>query len=287
MNDKYSFEKLNEVFVIDENSPSGLAYKVDIYRGRDNSSIVHKAGDFCLHRYTKNGIPTGWLVRLGGINRQVSRIIWVLTYGSIGDGAIISYLDGDNTNNRIDNLVTKGLGSIFQASKAGFKCCSLCKVEKALDEFHKSSKSKDGLFIYCKDCNSARSSKWGKSNPVRKKAQQDKWIQNNPEKNRAFKRKWSLANRSSNTARVRKRRAKQLNATPPWLTKEDILYMQDLYEIAAAFKLYTGQEYHVDHILPLQGKTVCGLHCPANLRIITSSENLSKGNKLIDPEAWD
>jgi 5-methylcytosine-specific restriction endonuclease McrA len=73
----------------------------------------------------------------------------------------------------------------------------------------------------------------------------------------------------------------KINATPAWLTKEDHVQIQELYEIAQAFKLYTGQQYHVDHIVPLQGKNVCGLHVPWNLQVLEASENIRKSNKLL------
>lgn len=69
---------------------------------------------------------------------------------------------------------------------------------------------------------------------------------------------------------------------PSWLTKEDFVQIRELYICAQMFKLYTGQEYHVDHIVPLQGENVCGLHVPWNLQVILAKENLSKSNTLID-----
>jgi hypothetical protein len=82
------------------------------------------------------------------------------------------------------------------------------------------------------------------------------------------------------TALNAKRRAAKLNATPRWLTKEHLQEIEELFLCAKMFKLYTGEEYHVDHIIPLQGKKVCGLHVPWNLQVISAKENLTKSNKI-------
>lgn len=84
------------------------------------------------------------------------------------------------------------------------------------------------------------------------------------------------AQRNANTS---KRRAQKLNATPPWLTKEDEQHIQALYEQAQTLTEETNISHVVDHIYPLQGETVSGLHCPENLQILTKEENSRKNNK--------
>ena len=79
---------------------------------------------------------------------------------------------------------------------------------------------------------------------------------------------------------VRKRRHR--DATPRWLTKEERMHMRDLYVQARRLTKITGERYVVDHIVPLRGDEVCGLHVPWNLRVITQEENLKKSNKLVD-----
>jgi hypothetical protein len=91
------------------------------------------------------------------------------------------------------------------------------------------------------------------------------------------------ANVADYNARVAKRRAAKLQATPPWLTPLQIEHIKLFYEASAQMQKETGLKFHVDHITALQGKEVCGLHVPWNLQILPASENISKGNRLVDP----
>jgi 5-methylcytosine-specific restriction endonuclease McrA len=79
---------------------------------------------------------------------------------------------------------------------------------------------------------------------------------------------------------VRKRRHRE--ATPKWLTPAERLQMRDLYVQARKMTELTRERYVVDHIVPLRGESVCGLHVPWNLRVITQEENLKKSNKHVD-----
>ena len=79
---------------------------------------------------------------------------------------------------------------------------------------------------------------------------------------------------------VRKRRHRE--ATPKWLAPAERLQMRDLYVQARKMTELTRERYVVDHIVPLRGESVCGLHVPWNLRVITQEENLKKSNKHVD-----
>lgn len=70
------------------------------------------------------------------------------------------------------------------------------------------------------------------------------------------------------------RYARKCQRTPQWLSKKQIKEIQNIYK-----KCPKG--YHVDHIIPLNGKQVSGLHAPWNLQYLSASVNMSKGNKLL------
>lgn len=77
-------------------------------------------------------------------------------------------------------------------------------------------------------------------------------------------------------AKNNKRRATELQAIPPGT---DLKAIAKIYEQCAWITAASGIEHEVDHGIPLQGELVCGLHVPANLRIITAAENAAKGNR--------
>ena len=110
------------------------------------------------------------------------------------------------------------------------------------------------------------------------RAQRRNYRQNNLEKVKVWARKWQKKNLAKSAAACAKRRAKKLNATPHWLTEQDHKYIQALYRKAQELTKQTGIQHHVDHIHPLQGENICGLHVPENLQILTAEENLRKSN---------
>ncbi|CAB4196323.1 hypothetical protein UFOVP1640_78 [uncultured Caudovirales phage] len=76
------------------------------------------------------------------------------------------------------------------------------------------------------------------------------------------------------------RRALKLQRTPSWLTEIDKERIRNEYKLAALQSKITGEPWHVDHIVPLQGEFVSGLHVPSNLKAIRGKDNISKHNKF-------
>lgn len=88
--------------------------------------------------------------------------------------------------------------------------------------------------------------------------------------------KYKQENRARCTAQENERRAQMLKALPKWA---DISAIEVFYELSYLFTIYFDVQFNVDHIVPLQSDFVCGLHCEANLRVITAEENISKNNR--------
>lgn len=106
------------------------------------------------------------------------------------------------------------------------------------------------------------------------------WSARNPEKVKAYASKTKANNKGKVNAHTVKRRLAKINRTPKWLAKDDHWMIEQAYELAALRTKMFGFAWHVDHILPLQGKLVSGLHTPYNLQVIPGAENVRKSNKF-------
>jgi hypothetical protein len=104
------------------------------------------------------------------------------------------------------------------------------------------------------------------------------WNRKNPKKVKAHAKKVRQNNRGTVNFHTAKRRYSKLQRTPAWLTEDDHWMIKEAYELAALRTNLFGFSWHVDHITPLQGKTVSGLHVPLNLQVIPGKDNVAKSN---------
>lgn len=180
------------------------------------------------------------------------------------------------------------------------KNCKVCKLDKPFLEFY-FRKDCNNYRNWCKECekirvlahynaNVDRYSEAFKlkyaANPekYRKLSRNAYWA--NPAKNIAASKEYGIKNKARlrplKTSYENKRRATKLNATPKWLTREQLLTMTAIYQLAKLAERLTGKKYHVDHIMPLKGKLSTGLHVPWNLQILEAKTNISKGNRVAE-----
>lgn len=112
-------------------------------------------------------------------------------------------------------------------------------------------------------------------------AEDEAWRTKVRERTRIAGKVWKLANRGKVNANYKRRYTAKKNRTPAWLTEDDFWLMEEAYNLAQLRNKVTGLEWHVDHIIPLQGANVSGLHVPTNLQVILAADNLSKGAKWV------
>lgn len=98
------------------------------------------------------------------------------------------------------------------------------------------------------------------------------------ERQRAAVKKYELKNQELRAIKSAQRRARSKSATPQWANKNKI---KSIYAIAKWLSaVVPNTKYHVDHVIPLRGKLVSGLHVETNLSIIKANENMQKHNRF-------
>jgi len=101
------------------------------------------------------------------------------------------------------------------------------------------------------------------------------------EKNALKTREWSKHNPHKVAEISAKKRATKLQRQPKWLTYDQRQKIKEFYETARILSNSFEVNFHVDHIVPLRGKFVSGLHVPWNLTILTAEQNMAKSNKFL------
>jgi hypothetical protein len=163
----------------------------------------------------------------------------------------------------------------------------------------------------CIECLAARSAEWAKANrdemslhqrkyrlrnpdairersktyheqnrEARSKAMRE-WYAKNKDRMRELNREWVGNNKVRLYARMAARRAKHKRAIPKWLSASDFRNIEAIYQQARDTSSLTGVPHHVDHVLPLNGEYVSGLHVPENLRVVSAVENARKKNRFL------
>lgn len=191
------------------------------------------------------------------------------------------------------------------------KVCRKCGESKPRSLFYTDASRPDGKHPWCNDCNKTRAKKYEAAHVNERRVRTYAWREKNRdrqreinrashERNREKRNAQSRMYRETNLERMREltrdwmknnpdkcstvkamRRAAKNNAVPVWADSEfEQFAIKHTYDVAKLRTRMTGIAWHVDHIVPIRSKKVCGLHCMANMQVIPGAVNHSKGNRV-------
>jgi len=127
---------------------------------------------------------------------------------------------------------------------------------------------------------------WQRTNSDKKKLSNAKYRSKNQEKHSEYNKEWFSKNKAKASFYAMRRYTTIRNRTPKWLTEDDLWIISQAYDLAELRSKMFGFKWHVDHIIPLHGKTVSGLHVPNNLQVISALENCRKGNIFLTEQTF-
>lgn len=137
--------------------------------------------------------------------------------------------------------------------------CKLCNRDKEHEEFYKHCRTQ------CKQCYNDR---------------QKRYYANNREYRKAYQKGFYKENKEYHQLQNALRNKRVRNATPLWFDEFDLLVLTEARDLIRLWKVL-GIEFHLDHIVPIKGRQVCGLHYHKNWQLLTAEENRRKSNQFI------
>lgn len=192
-------------------------------------------------------------------------------------------------------------------AEKGLYWCARCQSLLPQCEFYKSKRA-TGVSSYCRRCSSTSAREWAIKHPER--AEESTKRYHSTPRWKQVSRAWREANKgylkestyawrkehpeewAQIAERSRAKNAEEIRARAPvyrntrrqrgrigWADREKMLA---IYREARRLSKETGVAHHVDHIIPLKGDLVSGLHVEGNLQILTASENLRKHNRFVE-----
>jgi hypothetical protein len=157
------------------------------------------------------------------------------------------------------------------------KTCNCCKKILPKELYSKRPDTLDGLQRECKSCHNAYAREHYQANKEKHNAQSKAWRQAHPELDRKWSRERQAKRRKESAylvnAQTAARKSYIKQATPAWANK---FFITEAYHLAKLREKMLGGKWHVDHIIPLHGKNVSGLHVENNLQVIPAQLNLTK-----------
>lgn len=159
--------------------------------------------------------------------------------------------------------------------------CARCGLYKPASAFQLRKDRHYAVHSWCRTCKQTHNTEYHAKHASKRRKANSTWHRAH-HRNTADRAKiYRLRHPDKKRAERANRRANEIHACPKWLSDFDKFAIFEAYDLSRRRKIATGLAHHVDHIVPLRGKFVCGLHVAINLQVIPATTNLRKGRKYL------